>query len=104
EERVGGQVVQAEAAEPAFLEATEKILSRFAREGESVHNDGQIVTVPIADRSALSHAVRALDDAGSAVDDLALRRPSLDEVFLSLTGHLAEEQPQEEDTNERSRR
>jgi len=102
--RVGGQVLQAQAAHPTDLEATEKILSQFAREGESVHNDGQVVTVPIADRSALGQAVRALDDAGVAVDDLALRRPSLDEVFLSLTGHVAEEQPQEENTNERSRR
>ena len=62
------------------------------------------MTVPIAERSALGQAVRALDDAGIAVDDLALRRPSLDEVFLSLTGHLAEEAPQEENTSERSRR
>src|SRR4051794_40232694 len=102
--RVGGQVLQAQAADPHDLEATEKILAQLAREGESVHNDGQIVTVPIADRSALAQAVRALDEAGIAVDDLALRRPSLDEVFLSLTGHLAEEAPQEDSPSERSRR
>jgi ABC-2 type transport system ATP-binding protein len=34
--------------------------------------------------------VRDLDDAGIAIDDIALRRPTLDDVFLSLTGHAAE--------------
>ena len=36
-------------------------------------------------------ALRRLDDAGVAVDDLTLRRPTLDDVFLTLTGHAAEE-------------
>ena len=35
--------------------------------------------------------MRQLDDAGIVVDDLSLRRPSLDEVFLAVTGHVAEE-------------
>ena len=35
-------------------------------------------------------AVRRLDDSGIAVDDIAMRRPTLDDVFLSLTGHVAE--------------
>ena len=37
----------------------------------------------------LPSIVRALDDAGIAVEDLGLRRPTLDEVFLALTGHAA---------------
>jgi ABC-2 type transport system ATP-binding protein len=36
-------------------------------------------------------AVRRLGDAGVGVDDISLRRPTLDDVFLSLTGHAAEE-------------
>ena len=40
---------------------------------------------------ALVDAVRALDAAGVATRGLALRRPSLDDVFLTLTGHAAEE-------------
>ena len=39
--------------------------------------------------SALVAAVRALDAAGIAVEDIALRRPTLDDVFLRLTGHGA---------------
>jgi oleandomycin transport system ATP-binding protein len=38
----------------------------------------------------LSTLVRKLDEAGITADELALRLPSLDEVFLSLTGHVAE--------------
>jgi ABC-2 type transport system ATP-binding protein len=39
---------------------------------------------------ALMEAVRRLDDSGIAVEDIALRRPTLDDVFLSLTGHVAD--------------
>ena len=40
----------------------------------------------------LIEALRRLDGAGVAVDDVGLRRPTLDDVFLSLTGHAAEEE------------
>jgi oleandomycin transport system ATP-binding protein len=90
--RIGGQVLQAQPADPADLPATEKILASFADGGEGAHNDGQLVSVSIGDRAALGQAVRRLDDAGIAVDDLSLRRPSLDEVFLAITGHVAEEE------------
>lgn len=100
--RVGGQVLQARPADPADLEATERILAAFD-EGEGPHNDGQVVSVTIGDRAALGRAVRRLDDEGIVVDDLSLRRPSLDEVFLAITGHVAEEEPQADETSERSR-
>jgi ABC-2 type transport system ATP-binding protein len=48
--------------------------------------------------AALTEAARALHAAGIAVEDVALRRPTLDEVFLHLTGHQprpADETPQE---------
>jgi ABC-2 type transport system ATP-binding protein len=50
-------------------------------------------TVSLAVRNrtgALVEAVRLLDRAGVAVDDIVVRRPTLDDVFLSLTGHVAE--------------
>jgi ABC-2 type transport system ATP-binding protein len=40
--------------------------------------------------------VRRLDDTDIAVDDIAMRRPTLDDVFIALTGHKAEEEPAEE--------
>ena len=45
--------------------------------------------------TVLVDAVRALDSHGVKVDDLALRRPTLDDVFLTLTGHAAEEAAEE---------
>jgi oleandomycin transport system ATP-binding protein len=102
--RIGGQVLQARPADPADLAATERILADFADGDDGTYTDGQLVTVSINDRSALGQAVRRLDDAGIGVDDLSLRRPSLDEVFLAITGHLAEEEPaEEEEIKERSR-
>jgi ABC-2 type transport system ATP-binding protein len=44
--------------------------------------------------------VRRLDDAGVGIDDLSLQRPTLDDVFMSLTGHAAEEEPDTEKPSE----
>jgi len=53
--------------------------------------DGSI-RVPLHDRKgAIARAVRVLEDAGVAVDDIAIVTPTLDDVFLELTGHAAEE-------------
>jgi oleandomycin transport system ATP-binding protein len=106
--RVGGHVLQARPADPSDTEKTERIMSEFAASGESTHSDGEVVSVTIKDRSALGEVVRRLDDAGITVDDLSLRRPSLDEVFLAVTGHLAEGEGEAEagteDPTERSAR
>ena len=45
--------------------------------------------------ATLTEVVRALDSAGLGVEDIALRRPTLDDVFLRLTGHLAGETGEE---------
>ena len=101
--RVGGQVLEVRPLDPADVAATEQILAQFAAEGDGSHVDGQTVSVTIAERSALGQAVRKLDEAGIAVDDLSLRRPSLDEVFLAITGHTAEQDdPKPETTEQRS--
>jgi oleandomycin transport system ATP-binding protein len=101
--RIGGQVLQARPSDPADLPEVERIMASFADGGDGTYNDGQMVTVRTHDRSALGHAVRRLDDEGIAVDDLALRRPSLDEVFLAVTGHVAEEETANDETKEGSR-
>jgi ABC-2 type transport system ATP-binding protein len=46
------------------------------------------VVVPGA---AVAEAVRRLDEAGVDIDDVAIRRPTLDDVFMELTGHAADE-------------
>ena len=90
--RVGGLVLQAQPTDAVDLPETQKILAAFAVDDEGIYNDGQLVTVRIDDRAAINHAFQRLEEGGIAVDDLSLRRPSLDEVFLELTGHLAEDE------------
>src|SRR3954468_21247699 len=52
----------------------------------------QAVRVAVRSRSgAIAEAVRRIDDVGVGIDDIVLRRPTLDDVFLALTGHAAEE-------------
>ena len=46
-----------------------------------------------ARQGAITAAVRRLDDADIAIADIAIRRPTLDDVFIALTGHAAEEEP-----------
>jgi oleandomycin transport system ATP-binding protein len=58
--------------------------------------DGTLVTAPVTDPRLLPAVVRRLDDAGVVVTELALRNSSLNEVFLSLTGHSADDDEQTE--------
>ncbi|MFI0111545.1 ATP-binding cassette domain-containing protein [Streptomyces globisporus] len=63
--------------------------------------DRQRIGAPAPDRmAALTRTVRVLDEAGIEAEDIAVRRPTLDEVFLSLTGRPAEERRTETDKAE----
>jgi ABC-2 type transport system ATP-binding protein len=56
-----------------------------------VDEERRQVVAPVANGARLlADAVRDLDAAGVQLDDLGLRRPTLDDVFLALTGHVAE--------------
>ncbi len=60
------------------------------------------LVVPVTGGAALlADALRRLDGDGVSIDDVGLRRPTLDDVFLSLTGHAAEvvPDPQPEEAN-----
>jgi ABC-2 type transport system ATP-binding protein len=54
------------------------------------------VRVPVTERrGTIAAAVRRLDDAGIAIDDISVSSPTLDDVFLNLTGRVAEPETQE---------
>ncbi|MBO3086250.1 ATP-binding cassette domain-containing protein [Cellulomonas fengjieae] len=75
----------------ADLPAARSALRSVAQDAD-VDLDGRRVTATVTDRvAALTHVVRTLDDAGIVVDDVILRRPTLDEVFLHLTTSTLEE-------------
>ncbi|KGN40192.1 daunorubicin ABC transporter ATPase [Knoellia aerolata DSM 18566] len=61
-----------------------------------VDADARKLTAPAGDVAALASIAGRLDEAGIDVDDLGMQRPSLDDVFLALTGHKAEETTNEE--------
>ena len=54
------------------------------------------VSMSVSGGGAVADAVRALDGAGIAIKDIATRRPTLDDVFLTLTGHAAADAHEEE--------
>ena len=93
--QVGGDVVDLQLADRARTgEAADALARAFAVNRHEVVVDDELgsVRVPVASgAAALIDAVRALDAEHVPIADLGLRRPSLDDVFLSLTGHHAEE-------------
>jgi ABC-2 type transport system ATP-binding protein len=90
-DRVGGDFVDLRVADVAQTGAAAQALAAIG-DGEPIADEGTgRVAVPAAAGSeALVAAVRALDAAGIGIADLGLRRPTLDDVFLALTGHTAE--------------
>jgi ABC-2 type transport system ATP-binding protein len=65
-------------------------------EEEPVCEDG-VLRVPLrTGRGAIADAVRRLDETGVGIDDIAVRRPTLDDVFLGLTGHAVEVEDEEQ--------
>jgi ABC-2 type transport system ATP-binding protein len=87
--RVGGNVVEVHTSR-GELATVAGALARL--DGGEPQIDETTRRVTVALRSAgegLGAAVRALDSTGVEIDDIALRQPTLDEVFLALTGHAA---------------
>jgi ABC-2 type transport system ATP-binding protein len=90
---VGGSrlelVVESAASVPAAAEIMRKVGDGT---DPSVDADRRSIAVPVAEGAGvLADVVRQLDAAGIVIGDLALRRPTLDDVFMRLTGHAAEE-------------
>jgi ABC-2 type transport system ATP-binding protein len=89
-DRVGGERLEVKLERPDAADAATSALATMA-EDRPYCEDG-ILRVPMSRRrGAIADAVRRLDEAGVAIDDIAVRRPTLDDVFLVLTGHAAEE-------------
>jgi ABC-2 type transport system ATP-binding protein len=93
-DQLGGQRLEVRLVQPAERAAAIRALAPMCDE-QPVAEDG-LIRVGVRERSgAIVEAVRRLSEAGVDVDDLALRRPTLDDVFLALTGHAAEAEAEE---------
>jgi len=94
---VGGEQVDVVPRDPTPLPETAAALRRATGGEPRIAAEEGRVIVPIADGAAtITAVVRELDAADVAVDDLALRRPTLDEVFLRLTGRDADDATEQE--------
>src|SRR3954447_21838024 len=87
--RVGGERLEVHLTDPNMALEAAWVLGGMVDAAPQI--DGRSGRLPGEDRGgALMEAVRRLDEAKLSVDDVALRRPTLDDVFLTLTGHEAE--------------
>jgi ABC-2 type transport system ATP-binding protein len=95
-DRVGGERLEIRLDDPADAERAVQALSPMSDEPPVA--DGSVVAVGVRGRGgAIVEAVKRLSEVGVGVDDITLRRPTLDDVFLTLTGHAAEDAAAEED-------
>ncbi len=93
-DRVGGERLEIRLENPEDADAAIAALADMSAE-RPVFDDG-VVSAPARQRSgAITEAVRRLDAADVGIDDIHLRRPTLDDVFIALTGHAAEEETEE---------
>ncbi|HEY3732557.1 MAG TPA: ATP-binding cassette domain-containing protein [Streptosporangiaceae bacterium] len=92
--RVGGDVVEFTVPDRDRIPDAVTAIAHIGEGEPHVDKETGVVGVGVGGRGsdALIEVVRGLDGAGIATHGLALRRPSLDDVFLALTGHAAEEE------------
>jgi oleandomycin transport system ATP-binding protein len=94
--QIGGQSLVVRALDRAMTGQVALAVQEITRSAADVRPDTGLVTAPASDPAMLAAVVRRLDDEGIAAAELALRLPSLDEVFLTLTGHAAQDEDDEQ--------
>jgi ABC-2 type transport system ATP-binding protein len=104
-DRVGGDVLEFTVPDRTRCSDAVTAISKIGESEPHVDEETGVISMGVGSRGsdALIEAVRTLDNAAVETRGLALRRPSLDDVFLALTGHAAEEDGQMEGRR-RSRR
>jgi ABC-2 type transport system ATP-binding protein len=95
-DQVGGESLEVTLETSEMAEAAIAALAEVSSQRPEL--DGVVLRVPIAERKGMiAAAVQRLNEAGVGIDDIAMRRPTLDDVFLNLTGHAAEDPEAKED-------
>jgi ABC-2 type transport system ATP-binding protein len=90
--QVGGERIEVTVTEFTDVTIAHEVLAGFAVGEVHIDERSRGLTAPISGgASTLTQALRDLDSRGIVVQDVGLRRPTLDDVFLALTGHMAEE-------------
>jgi ABC-2 type transport system ATP-binding protein len=95
--QVGGERIEVVVHERARIDDARRILGEIGVGAAALDEHTRRVTVPSeGGAKRLANVIRDFDEAGIAIDDIGLRRPTLDDVFLSLTGHAAMEETEED--------
>ena len=103
--QVGGDRVELVVNASADVQRAVSALTPLASGTVTTSDVERRIVVPVSTGSAaLLQAVRVMDENGIGIEDIALRRPTLDDVFLSLTGHAAEDETPTPTKARRSRR
>jgi oleandomycin transport system ATP-binding protein len=89
--RTGGQTLTVRSVSREHTGQVAAAVAEVTGTWPEVNDDTGLVSSPASDPAMVAAVVRRLDEAGIAPAELSLRLPSLDEVFLTLTGHPAEE-------------
>jgi ABC-2 type transport system ATP-binding protein len=97
--RVGGERLAVTLARGSDFDAAVRALTPYSQ-GELYRDpENRTILVPVTNGARLlADVVRDLDSAGVRLDDFGLRRPTLDDVFLTLTGHAAADNPEDDRT------
>ena len=97
-DRIGGEMLEVKLVDHARTREAAGLLDGLGTGAPVVDDGGTRVRLPVGTEGsrALVEAVRRFDGAGLHVDELAMHRPTLDDVFLTLTGHGAEREQAEE--------
>ncbi|MFD4833810.1 ATP-binding cassette domain-containing protein [Streptomyces uncialis] len=89
--RTGGERVEVVVHEREHMTTASGVLAALGKGEVSTEQHTRKLTVPVdGGAKLLAEVIRELDSRGIEIDDIGLRRPTLDDVFLSLTGHAAE--------------
>ncbi|MFH9547338.1 ATP-binding cassette domain-containing protein [Streptomyces sp. NPDC051445] len=101
--RTGGERVEVVVHERDHIATAVEVLTGFGKGETTVEQHTRKLTVPVTGGAKLlAEVIRELDTRGIEIDDIGLRRPTLDDVFLSLTGHVAEREAEENEENRRN--
>jgi ABC-2 type transport system ATP-binding protein len=96
--QVGGERIEVVVHDRTRIDDARRMLGEIGIGAATVDEHTRRVTAPSeGGATRLATVIRDFDEAGIAIDDIGLRRPTLDDVFLSLTGHVAVEEPTEEE-------
>jgi ABC-2 type transport system ATP-binding protein len=99
-DRVGGERVEVRLEDEADAERALSVLAEMGEDRPSLED--HTVRAAVRPRSGvIAEAVRRLDGADVGIADISLRRPTLDDVFIALTGHAAEHEQEESEAEDR---